>query len=382
MVLEVVIIKKRTTKRKTNSEFVKEVYGLVDNEYEFLEKYKNNSTKILCRHNLCGSEYKITPNNFLQGYRCAWCAGNVKKTDEEFKKEVYGLVKGEYIFLEEYKNNSTKILCKHDLCGHEYKASPNQFLQGNRCPECSSSTKKTSEEFVKEIYDLVDDEYEFLEKYKSARTSILCRHNSCGHEWMVIPSDFLRGTRCPRCAGNIRKTAEEFKKEVFVLVGSEYTFMEGYKNNRTGILCRHNSCGHKYKVTPSNFLRGRRCPVCTSSKGEERVGDYLKNNNISFKVEHSFSDLVGVGSGLLRFDFAVLQDSELAFLIEYDGRFHFEEIFDREDFKRIQIHDERKNQYCKDNNIPLLRIPYWEFDNIEKILEEFIGLADIRPDVF
>ena len=28
-----------------------------------------------------------------------------------------------------------------------------------------------------------------------------------------------------------------------------------------------------------------------------------------------------------------------------------------------------KNEYCKNNDIELLRIPYYEFDNIENILE-------------
>nr|DAV62701.1 MAG TPA: hypothetical protein [Caudoviricetes sp.] len=34
----------------------------------------------------------------------------------------------------------------------------------------------------------------------------------------------------------------------------------------------------------------------------------------------------------------------------------------------VQKHDEIKNQYCKDNNIFLIRIPYWDNDDIEYIL--------------
>lgn len=33
-----------------------------------------------------------------------------------------------------------------------------------------------------------------------------------------------------------------------------------------------------------------------------------------------------------------------------------------------------KNKFCKDNNIKLIRIPYWEYDNIEKILIKELDL--------
>ena len=65
---------------------------------------------------------------------------------------------------------------------------------------------------------------------------------------------------------------------------------------------------------------------------------------------------------------------------EYDGLGHFEPINfggKREEevieiFKEGQIRDQIKNKYCKDNNITLIRIPYWDFDNIENILKEHL----------
>jgi len=70
----------------------------------------------------------------------------------------------------------------------------------------------------------------------------------------------------------------------------------------------------------------------------------------------------------LPFDF-YLPDYNLC--IEYDGIFHYEDIFDKPyDFKTGKKRDKIKTKYCKDNNINLLRIPYWEFDNIEEILRQ------------
>ena len=40
----------------------------------------------------------------------------------------------------------------------------------------------------------------------------------------------------------------------------------------------------------------------------------------------------------------------------------------------IKIKDNIKTQYCKDNNIKLIRIPYWDFDNIEEILKKELNL--------
>jgi len=48
-------------KRKTHEEFIQEVYDLVGNEYTVLGKYINATTKILIRHNTCGHEYVVTP---------------------------------------------------------------------------------------------------------------------------------------------------------------------------------------------------------------------------------------------------------------------------------------------------------------------------------
>ena len=135
----------------------------------------------------------------------------------------------------------------------------------------------------------------------------------------------------------------------------------------------HDVCGSEYHVVPNAFLCGSRCPQCAESKGEQIVREYLKDNNIKFLPEYTFDDLIGVSGGLLRFDFAVFSDNnDLEFLIEYDGEFHYQDICEDGSYEVMQIHDQRKNQYCKDNNIPLLRIPHWEFDNVEKILEEWL----------
>ncbi len=132
----------RSGRKLTQEEFEEKVYSFVRDEYTFLEKYKGNDIKIKVRHNCkkCNNyEYLVSPHNFFRGHKCLKCSGKLKKTNEEFIKEVYNQVKNEYTFLENYINTDTKILCKHNKCEYEWKISPYKFLnRQQRCPKCAS----------------------------------------------------------------------------------------------------------------------------------------------------------------------------------------------------------------------------------------------------
>ena len=138
-----VVVMVRSTRRKTTEQFKEEVYNLVGSEYTVLSEYKNNKTKILMKHNKCGSSFYMAPSNFiLQNQRCPMCSNNNRgphKTSILFKSEVYDLVGNEYTVLGEYKNNKTKILMKHNKCGSNYLVRPNDFITGYRCPYCNQS---------------------------------------------------------------------------------------------------------------------------------------------------------------------------------------------------------------------------------------------------
>ncbi|HDK7194924.1 TPA: hypothetical protein PTV74_003231 [Clostridium botulinum] len=123
------------------------------------------------------------------------------KTQEQFEKEVYDLVGDKYSVVGKYVKGSIKIRMKHNKCKHEWDVIPNKFLQGTRCPECHRGGKKSHEEFVEEVSELAGDEYTVLGKYIKSSKNIRMRHNKCGYdEWDVAPDNFLRGTRCPKCA--------------------------------------------------------------------------------------------------------------------------------------------------------------------------------------
>lgn len=367
-------------KNKDTEYFKQEVFNLVGDEYEVKGEYVNVKTHIKMKHRACEYEYEVTPGRFLRGQRCPNCNGGIAYSHQDFINQVYDNVKNEYSVLGFYTNSQSKVLIKHNTCGYGWKVQPSSFLQGVRCPKCAGNVKKSHEEFVKQVNEMVKGEYSVLGEYKNTNTKIKMRHNVCSYEYETTPSNFLIGNRCPNCFGKIKKTTEQFKREVYDLVGDEYTVLGEYVNNKTKIKIKHNKCASEYDTLPTSFInKGSRCPICAESKGEQRIRHWLEKNNINFIPQHKYSDLFGTGGGLLSYDF-YLHDYNL--LIEYQGEFHDcangqGKNYMKSVFPKQKEHDRRKREYAKRHNIELLEIWYWDFDNIEKILEK--GLSNLIP---
>jgi len=81
----------------------------------------------------------------------------------------------------------------------------------------------------------------------------------------------------------------------------------------------------------------------------------------------------------LSFDFAVFEDLEktkLKLLIEFDGQQHFKNTGwekGNNKLERTQKNDGIKNEYCKFNNIKLIRISYLNYNNINEILDDLFN---------
>lgn len=186
----------------THEMYVERVRELVGSEYEVLGKYVRNNVKISMLHKKCGNSFEMTPGDFKSGRRCSSCFRKLRKTTEQFKKEVAILSNNQYEVLGEYKNDRTHIQMKHLLCGYIWNATPSHFIQGKRCPKCAGNIKKTTIEFKAEVFELVGREFSVLSEYKGAKTKVRFRHNSAicnNHEFLMTPTDFLGGKRCRRC---------------------------------------------------------------------------------------------------------------------------------------------------------------------------------------
>jgi hypothetical protein len=105
-----------------------------------------------------------------------------------------------------------------------------------------------------------------------------------------------------------------------------------------------------------------------ASRGEIKIEEILKMNDMSFIEEYTFPDLVSISGHPLRFDFAVFDDAgDLDFLIEYQGVQHYEpksKFGGLAGLRKQQANDMRKREYCRSHNITLIAIPYWDEERI------------------
>ena len=120
------------------------------------------------------------------------------------------------------------------------------------------------------------------------------------------------------------------------------------------------------------------CGCAANSCGEAKIQDCLTIMKINFQKEYRFQECINSKTGFsLPFDF-YLPDYNCC--IEYDGEQHYKErlkgFFTKEKLKELQERDKIKTNFCKKNNIHLLRIPYYDFEQInEKYIVEQLNKA-------
>lgn len=368
--------------------FKNRVDELTKGEYELLGEYTKTHDKTTFKHLKCNREFEMTPHNFLTGQRCPHCRYQSakrggKKTFDQVAKEVAQLSKGEYKVLPPYVNSKTKMEFIHLTCGNHFKMKFNAFQQGQRCPICASKHRSklktmTNAEFVKRVESTWGNDYTLLSEYVNSDTPIKVKHNKCGNIYMTRPADFIRGHGCLKCSYveraskigvNQRTPLSEVKKSIKDILGDQYVVLtkdSDYKGNRQHISIKHLTCGHVYKARYSDIQRGHTgCPYCAklggSSNGESKILSILQKvyhlkSEDDFYYGYVIPDLKYKSN--LHFDFW-LPKQKIA--IEYDGRQHYIPINyfgGFEAFQQQQERDRLKDQYCKDNHITLIRIPY------------------------
>lgn len=305
----------------------------------------------------------------------------IKKTHEQFIKEVEN-VYGEniYMFHSEYKRSDKTLTVEHLECGYIWNVYPRNLInKQSKCPKCSNKANRSPDEFRKYVHNITNGEFSSIEDFKGNRYMTTFKHNLCGYTFQAMSQIAEREELgCRNCSGMLIHDKERVESLLDDKYGTEYVLLsDTVKNNRDTIEVKHSVCGNTFSTRSTDIIHlGKVCPHCnvTGSKGERKIEKYLKSLNLDFAREHSFFDCRHINE--LRFDFAVYDSlGRLDFLIEFDGRQHFEpvEFFGGQlGFELGKIRDEIKNSYCKNNNIGLLRIPYWKEDNINEIIQEYI----------
>ena len=99
-----------------------------------------------------------------------------------------------------------------------------------------------------------------------------------------------------------------------------------------------------------------------SSRGEIKIEEILDAAGLSFEEEYIFPELRSNNGRPLRFDFVVFDDDgKIDFIIEYQGRQHYEptaKFGGKKGFYQQQYNDNKKRRFCALHGFKLLEIPY------------------------
>lgn len=130
-------------------------------------------------------------------------------------------------------------------------------------------------------------------------------------------------------------------------------------------------CGNKFIALPAKVLNGHitSCGCAVRSARERLISSYLDEIGVDYEIEYKFKDCKDTNP--LPFDF-YLPSFNTA--IEYQGQQHYREtegFFGGANglFMR-KYHDQIKRDYCKNNGIRLLELPYtMSDDEIKNIIQ-------------
>lgn len=265
-----------------------------------------------------------------------------------------------------YSNCDIAFTCKSDLNRHiAYKHSKKTHLCMVKNCDASFAWKTDLKNHVKHMHNDIRDYTCTVEGCNEAFHTLtkLKRHIYCVHEDNV-------NINCNYEGCNMKfNLPENLKRHIKIVhMGIRY------------LTCANKMCDITF--TQKADLK-KHLKICTNgisgSSGEVKIKKYLDSINLSYLYNKQFN-VMGTCGRLLRWDF-IIEGEDGPIFIEYDGKHHFEPVrfgnisheLASEKFKLQQIHDKMKDDFCRNNDYMLLRIKYNDYDNIDKIIEDFIN---------
>ena len=282
-----------------------------------------------------------------------------------------------------------KFLCQCD-CGNQ-KEIRGGDLRSGRTLSCGCLRKETNSK--NNTKNLINQKFGKLtviaQTDKRYNRSIIWKCKcDCGNI-IEVPTGRLTSGNTKSCGCLQKEAASEANSADLInqrfgkLIVLKKTDIRKNKNVIWECLC---DCGNIHYVPSNLLLNGKvKSCGCLSSYGEETISKILKENEVPFETQKTFSTCVFPNSkAKAKFDFYVNNQ----YIIEYDGKQHFE-IIDffggEEEFKKQRERDLIKNKYCFDHNIPLIRIPYnaeYTLDDLKLETTRFLLTPDNEQEYY
>lgn len=371
--------------RTSVQNFIKKAMAIHGDKYNYEGvEYKNNNTNININCPIHG-DFLQTPGNHThktnpQG--CPECGGRTNWTQEKFINKAREVHNGKYnydkvIFI----NSVRKVIITCSEHG-DFPQTPNKHLSGQNCPKCVPNFKGTNESFIAKAKEIHGVKYNYEKaNYISNHKKVIIACPTHG-VFEQTPANHTRKSNpqgCPKCGGRFPLNAEDFISRANEEHDFYYDYSRVVYENITSsvkIICPHHG---EFEQQAYVHLRGSGCQKCRLPKGEQKIQKALKELNIQFEQQYSFSDCRYVNP--LPFDF-LIRIGENQSLIEFNGEQHYRPVKfgglaeDNNDsiFEEVKKRDEVKKEYAIKNGIPLLIIRYDETDRILEIIKEFLNL--------
>ncbi|MCZ2398181.1 MAG: hypothetical protein LC100_16785 [Chitinophagales bacterium] len=264
------------------------------------------------------------------------------------------------------------ILCKR--CNIKSTPFAQELLKPMfRCGECNRIERETL--FIEKM-SVINPNIKIIGEYKNSQTKVDCKCLIHDEFFSMTGCNLITGHGCPKCAKESRRKLSAKNHNEFVSelkkISPTINIKSEYISAHKKIKCQCSICNFEWDATPHSLLRGDRCSKCNfQSKGEIEISKILDELKIEYIQQKRFDDCRNQLP--LPFDFYLPRYN---ICIEFQGRQHYEAVFcfgGEDEFRIGQQRDDIKANYCKEKNIGLLCIPYWDFNNIKQIINIFLN---------
>ena len=295
--------------------------------------------------------------------------------------------------LEPYEKMSKRIKCrckKHDYISTK---SIQEILMERGCKYCGAE-KLSEQHFLskEEVQTRVSQKHPhiqliYYDGINSKDSLWLCtKHNK---KFKKVLSTMLRTEEsgCDECYKERMRRDFACTTEEFIIrlkqVHPDLELIGEYINSTTPIKIYCNTHNYEFQTTPVDILnRVSCCPKSFKTYKEETMCSLIESWGYNIDRQHCFDECRDVN--LLKFD-CYLTDFNT--VIEYDGENHYfpvkygtqswDDAIRKHEYTKK--HDKIKNDFCVKNKINLIRVPYFEFENMDSFLfDEFVKLGIIE----
>lgn len=253
--------------RMSQDEFIKRLHE-VNQNVELKSGYTMASNKADFKCIACGHEWSALPTSLLNGTGCPECrkkklAEYHLKSHEEYARQFTEHNKTIKL-IGQYRGSDNPIEVECLVCGHRWSTRAAHLLGHTGCPRCAGNMRYTHEQFIDKVHS-INPNIQIRGKYVRGKDRIDVSCHVCGYEWSPKASALLVGQGCPRCAGVLKRTNQQFLDEL-ANVNTAVTPLEEYDGADKSMRVNCNRCGHVWSVKPYALLRGSGCPQCATTR--------------------------------------------------------------------------------------------------------------------